>query len=204
MFPNITELIVNKGNLTDLDLTKNENLEKLKIHYCSKLERILLPENHKLKEVVIENCKNLDLSNLPTEVTSVWPPRKENVATSSAQGEIQSTGNKQIDDLLHDLKKNMEDYMNEAEPSYNQSDIRDCLSILTDYTIRVLATKSKDEGVEVAKSAVLKLNDLNEKCGYSLIETNEREQIAELIILAGNEMGYNSVDEDITEQWREW
>lgn len=65
----------------------------------------------------------------------------------------------------------MEDYMNEADPSYNQNDIEGCLSILTDYTIRVLATKSKDEGMEIVRSAVLKLNDLNEKCDYSLIET---------------------------------
>lgn len=68
MFPNITELIVNKRSLTELDLTKNKNLEKLEIHYCSKLEQILLPENHKLKEVVIENCKNLDVTNLPTKI----------------------------------------------------------------------------------------------------------------------------------------
>jgi len=183
---------------------KNKDLEKLEIHYCSKLEQILLPEHHKLKEVVIENCKNLDVSNLPTEVTSIWPPRKESVVTSSTKGEFQPTGNNHIDSLLHDLKKNMEDYMNEAHPSYDQSDIEECLSILTDYTIRVLATKSKDEGMEIVKSTVLKLNDLNEKCDFSLIETNEREQIAEIIILAGNEMGYNSVDEDITEQWREW
>ncbi|WP_167356145.1 hypothetical protein [Chryseobacterium jejuense] len=58
--------------------------------------------------------------------------------------------------------------------------------------------------MEIVKSTVLKLNNLNEKCDYSLIETNEREQIAEIIILAGYEMGYNASDEDGTEEWREW
>lgn len=36
-----------------------------------------------------------------------------------------------------------------------------------------------------------------------LIETNEREQIAEIIILAPSIMGYNSSPKDITEKWRE-
>jgi hypothetical protein len=56
----------------------------------------------------------------------------------------------------------------------------------------------------IVKSTVLKLNALNEKCDLSLIETNEREQITEIIILASHKMKYNSLNEDITEEWREW
>jgi hypothetical protein len=55
----------------------------------------------------------------------------------------------------------------------------------------------------IVKSTVLKLNALNEKCDLSLIETNEREQITEIII-ASHKMKYNSLNEDITEEWREW
>ena len=54
------------------------------------------------------------------------------------------------------------------------------------------------------KMTVLRLNKLNEKCDFQLIETGEREQIAEIIISAGNLKGYNSLDDDITEEWREW
>lgn len=56
----------------------------------------------------------------------------------------------------------------------------------------------------VMNNAMMYVNDLNERCCFSLIETTEREQISEIIIFAGSEMGYNSVDEDITEEWREW
>ncbi|WP_300691575.1 hypothetical protein [Chryseobacterium sp.] len=204
MFPNLKELTINKGGLMELDLRNNKNLERLDIHLCSKLEKILLPDNHKLNEVLIENCKNLDLSNLPSSVTRVWPPRKEKIEKKSSDVNLESTGNKHIDSLILDLKKNMEDYMNENNPSYTQDDVNECVLLISNYVVKVLGSKSKEEAIEIVKSTVLKLNNLNEKCDYSLIETNEREQIAEIIILAGHEKGYNTVDEDITEEWREW
>ncbi|MBV8327824.1 hypothetical protein [Chryseobacterium sp.] len=204
MFPNLKELTINKGALIKLDLRNNKDLEKLDVHLCTKLEQILLPDQHKLKEVFIENCKNLNVNNLPPSVTRVWPPRKEKVEKRTADVKLTSTGNQHIDFLILDLKKNMEDYMNDADPSYTQADIDECASILIDYAINMLATKSKEDGMEIVKSTVLKLNTLNEKCDYSLIETNEREQIAEIIILTGSELGYNTVNEDVTEEWREW
>ncbi|WP_343657916.1 hypothetical protein [Chryseobacterium sp.] len=203
MFPNVIELTVNKGGLTELDLRNNTNLEKLDVHYCTKLEKILLPNPHKLNDVFIENCKNLDISNLPS-IARVWPQRKANAEKKSSDVILESTGNKHLDSLILDLKKNMEDYMHENDPSYTQNDVDLCIATLSDYVIKVFATGSKGEGMEVVKSTVLKLNELNEKCDYSLIETNEREQIAEIIILAGHEKGYNAVDEDVTEEWREW
>ena len=203
MFPNIKELTVNKGSLTELDLRNNKNLEKLEVHLCSKLEKILLPDDHKLNDIFIENCKNLDISNLPS-VARVWPQRKDNVEKKSSGVNLKSTGNKHLDSLIIDLKKNMEDYMHENAPSYTQDDVNECISLLSDYVVKVLASDSRDKAMEIVKSTILKLNNLNEKCDYSLIETNEREQIAEIIILAGHEKGYNSIDEDITEEWREW
>ena len=58
--------------------------------------------------------------------------------------------------------------------------------------------------MKVVEKTVLALNELNEPCDEELIETGQREDIAEIIILAGNLTGYNSLDEDITEEWREW
>jgi hypothetical protein len=203
MFPNLIELTVNKGGLTELDLRNNKKLEKLGVHYCTKLEKILLPDDHKLNDIFIENCKNLDISNLPS-LARIWPQRKVNAEKKSSDVVPKSTGNKQLDSLILDLKKNMEDYMHENDPSYTQDDVNLCIATLSDYVIKVFATGSKGEGMKIVKSTVLKLNDLNEKCDFSLIETNEREQIAEIIISAGHEKGYNAVDEDITEEWREW
>src|SRR5690554_3586242 len=51
---------------------------------------------------------------------------------------------------------------------------------------------------------ILQRNELNKKCDFDLIETNEREQIAGIIIGVGNQKGYNTLSEDITEEWREW
>lgn len=117
---------------------------------------------------------------------------------------ITSTGDKEIDNLIVKLKKSMENYMKEANPSYSQKDVNECISLLSNYVINIFKTHSKDEALLIVKSTVLKLNALNERCDHSLIETNEREQIAEIIILASHKMKYNSLNEDITEKWREW
>ena len=117
---------------------------------------------------------------------------------------VKLTGDQEIDVLISKLKKSMEDYMREANPSYSQKEVDECISILSEYTISIYKSQSKKEGMELVKSTVLKLNALNEKCNLYLIETNEREQIAEIIILASHKMKYNSMDEDITEEWREW
>ena len=117
---------------------------------------------------------------------------------------ITSTGDKELDNLIIKLKKSMENHMKEANPSYSQKDVNECISLLSNYVINIFKTHSKDDALLIIKTTILKLNDLNERCDHSLIETNEREQIAEIIILAGHKMKYNSLNEDITEKWREW
>lgn len=76
--------------------------------------------------------------------------------------------------------------------------------ILLEYIQSIDKTTDKTEGLKIVESTVLRLNELNEKCDFQLIETGEREQIAEIIIAIGNKKGYNSLNEDITEEWREW
>lgn len=196
-FPDLKELHLFNGSEIELDLQENKQIERLQIGNFPKLEKILLSTSNSMKEVMVQNCKKLNIDNLP--IKSISPPRKkENLS------KIILTGNQDIDDLILDLKKNMEDYMNEYNPSYSQKEIDECVSLLIDFTIKIFSTKSKEEGMSIVKSTILKLNALNDKCEGSLIETNEREQICEIIILAGNEMGYNDIDEDITEEWREW
>lgn len=78
------------------------------------------------------------------------------------------------------------------------------MDLISDYLQAVENANSKDEAMIIVKKTVLALNDLNEKCEYELIATDQREDIAEIIILAGKLKGFNSRDEDITEEWREW
>ena len=58
--------------------------------------------------------------------------------------------------------------------------------------------------MKAVKTAVVKLNKLNDRCDGSLIETDQREQLCELIITAARGAGLSSDKYDITEEWREW
>lgn len=109
-----------------------------------------------------------------------------------------------LDKMLSELKESMITYMKSAEPPYTMDDIDSCEKILKVYLVDINASKNKEQGMEIVKATVINLNALNVKTEESLIETSEREQIAEIIILASSRKGYNTVDEDITEEWREW
>lgn len=92
-----------------------------------------------------------------------------------------------------------------GEPGYTGADVGECGRILDVYLARVAgATRGDDEAVLAAvQDAVLALNVLNERCGKHLIETDQREQLCELILRAASLAGVGS-GEDITEPWREW
>ena len=89
---------------------------------------------------------------------------------------------------------------------YSQEDVERCASILDRYMSSVLDPSIHGESGSImaaVKSAVLELNDLNEQCEHSLIETDQREDICELIINAASLAGLDG-NADITEEWREW
>jgi hypothetical protein len=54
------------------------------------------------------------------------------------------------------------------------------------------------------KKIVLALNKLNEKCEYSLLETDEREMICDIINKSAKKAGIEEADEDLTAEYREW
>ena len=89
--------------------------------------------------------------------------------------------------------------------SYTNEDIERCMTIVDKY-LGDLATGSKlsQQAIhDVVKTAVVNLNLLNEKCDGSLIETDQREDLCQLILVAATQAGLETED-DITEQWREW
>jgi hypothetical protein len=102
------------------------------------------------------------------------------------------------------LKSRMFAYLKEFHPPYTEKDVIECGDILNLYLAEITKSKSKEEGMKIVKSTIEKLNILNQKCEGSLIETLEREQICEIIIGASAQKGYNTIEEDITETWREW
>ena len=111
---------------------------------------------------------------------------------------------KTINELKIDLRKSMIDYIKTGNANYNEKDVKKCISIIDKFLIDIKNSKSKEDGLLIVKNTFLQLNNINKKTNFSLIETMERENIAEIINLAGYEKGYNAKDEDITEQWREW
>lgn len=98
------------------------------------------------------------------------------------------------------------DYDPTFDAGYTQKHIDGCSKIIDDYfaALKVIpALKSEECIAKAVKSAVLKLNHLNEECDGNLIETDQREELCELILSAAKQVGLES-NEDLTEEWREW
>jgi hypothetical protein len=110
-------------------------------------------------------------------------------------------------DIIDGMISYMETDDDDFNTDYTKEDIDKCDAILVKYITAVLtpATYGDTEKIMAAvKEAVLSLNALNEKCDHSLIETDQREGICELIIRAATKVGLESEEYDITEEWREW
>lgn len=108
-------------------------------------------------------------------------------------------------EALAELEKSMKSYMETSTPPpYSSADIEQCLEIIQNYLALMELSKSKAEGMKVVENTIIQLNSLNEKCQSQLIETYQRDIIANIIINASHKKGYNSIEEDITLQWRHW
>ncbi len=118
--------------------------------------------------------------------------------------EINTIDHNKFNTELDLLQESMLTYMEMGNPSYKKKDVEECIHILKLYLKNISASTSKNEGMNLVQSTIEKLNSLNERCSSTLIETNEREIITNIIISASADKGYNTIDEDITEQWRKW
>ena len=67
-----------------------------------------------------------------------------------------------------------------------------------------LKDKSDESILSEVKRVVLQLNSLNARTEYSLIETDARESIWQIIQDLAVESGFSEPDGDVTEEWREW
>lgn len=106
--------------------------------------------------------------------------------------------------LRNGLIKGMFDYRADGGAAYSKADVEKCRCLLEDYLDALSKVRDKDAAKVCVKATVLKLNKLNEKAEYDLIETDQREDICKYLIRAGALLGFNREDEDITEEWRAW
>ena len=101
----------------------------------------------------------------------------------------------------------MKEFKKYSDGAYSSWDIRKVKKILSKYYKEMNLCYNKKTGnyKDIVKNTVLALNELNEKCEYSLIETDQREDICEYIIQTAYTFNFIESDsEDITEEWREW
>ncbi len=112
--------------------------------------------------------------------------------------------------LKNKVTGNMAEYLGyfgeDEDPPFTNEDIEKCGEILCGYldSLVALTSPTNEQIMECVKNAVLALNKLNEDTDYSMIETEERENIWELIQTGAVECGLQNPADDITEEWREW
>ena len=88
---------------------------------------------------------------------------------------------------------------------YVQSDIDRCESIVDEYVASIsnLQTPSQNEILKQIEVVVKKLNQLNAACDGTLIETDQREDLCQIILCVAVNAGLDT-DDDVTENYREW
>lgn len=89
---------------------------------------------------------------------------------------------------------------------YSREDVHKCEALIHRYldALGAMESVTDDAIMEQVEQLVLALNELNEQTDYTLIETEAREAIWEVIQTSAVERGLQDVPDDVTEQWRDW
>ena len=110
---------------------------------------------------------------------------------------------KAVEIVIEPMISFMEDW---DDCDYTIEDVETCKSLIYTY-LEALAemVEPTDEAImEQVKNLVWALKELNEKVDYSLIETEAREAIWEVIQTSAVDCGVKEYGDDITEEWRDW
>jgi hypothetical protein len=124
----------------------------------------------------------------------------------------QAIKSKDIPIIKQELIAGMVDYMEYVaaegkDPGHSKADIDRCSQIIDRFLASLTTVPREDRNdfiLAAVKTTVLELNQLNEDCRFTIIETDQRELLCALIILAANNAGLVSNEDDITYQWRKW
>ncbi|KAF1066784.1 MULTISPECIES: hypothetical protein [unclassified Variovorax] len=126
--------------------------------------------------------------------------------------ELQALKDKTLASMVDYMRNDEEDADHDPEfdPGYTQAEVDRCAEIVDEYLATLAAIDEASEAkrdaaiLAAVERVVLQLNRLNEDSEGSLIETDQREDLCELIIAAASHAGLETEGEDITEEWREW
>jgi hypothetical protein len=119
-------------------------------------------------------------------------------------GPMNIRANPELKGIKDALIEEMLDYRAEGGASYTKADVEKCQRLLDRHLVAISGARDRNSAKECVKATVVKLNQLNKKAGYELIETGQREDICKFLIRAGELLGFNGPKEDITEEWRDW
>jgi hypothetical protein len=92
------------------------------------------------------------------------------------------------------------------DAGYTQKHIDSCAKIIDEFfaSLEGMGERKNEETITaIVKSVVVKLNKLNAKSEGNLLETDQREDLCDLVLCAAKQAGLES-NEDVTEEWREW
>ena len=106
-----------------------------------------------------------------------------------------------------DVEDDDADADDDFDAGYSQEHIDRCGDIIDVFFEELQGIPGEDRNAEImelVQSVVLELNQLNDETEGGLIETDQREQLCEIIILAAKEAGLVTDVYDITEEWRDW
>lgn len=87
---------------------------------------------------------------------------------------------------------------------YSPSDVEKCVHIVDNFLDAMKSSSDKEQGMEIVKNTITELNDLNDACDGSLIETDQREELCTILNTTCINKDYSTHEEDITEDYREW
>lgn len=102
------------------------------------------------------------------------------------------------------LREDLVDLIEPGVTPFAEDDVEACAGLLQAFLVELDRTRGREASMALVKRTVLALNTLNAKCAHHLIEGDERRVIAGVIRDAGHRKGVNRMDEDVTEDWREW
>jgi hypothetical protein len=115
--------------------------------------------------------------------------------------------NETLESIKVRLIAGMTGYMEDSDGSaYTEAEIKKCEVILSRFIagLEQLGASAGDPAIlKCVEQTVKDLNVLNDSTGGVLIETDQREDLCEYILLAAKKSGLSRND-DVTEEWREW
>ncbi|MCB1122569.1 MAG: hypothetical protein KJT03_13530 [Verrucomicrobiae bacterium] len=110
----------------------------------------------------------------------------------------------ELNQIKSELISRMLESIEEGETSYSEENVEECRDVLNAHLRCLSQARNREQALNCVMNTVEQLNELNEEADHHLLQSRSGELICEFMALAGAKRGFNTEDEDITENWRDW